>query len=120
VSAERLPSLLLRVSGAVLFAGGLLLYLDADYSVLALVLLFLVPDLSFAGYLAGPRAGAIAYNLAHALPAALALATVGVLAEWPVGVQLGLIWTAHVGIDWALGYGFKYPSGFGDTHMQRV
>jgi Domain of unknown function (DUF4260) len=120
VIAERLPSALLRLSGAALFACSVLLYLDADYSVLALVLLFLVPDLSFLGYLAGPRAGAIAYNLAHALPFALVLATVGVLADWRLGTQLGLIWTAHVGIDWALGYGFKYPTGFGDTHFQRV
>jgi hypothetical protein len=120
VSAERLPSLLLRLSGVALFACPILLYLDADFSVLALVLLFLVPDLSFLAYLAGARVGAIAYNLAHALPFALALATIGVLAEWEVGVQLGLIWTAHVGIDWALGYGFKYPTEFGDTHLQRV
>ncbi|HCQ54072.1 MAG: DUF4260 family protein [Brevundimonas diminuta] len=56
--------------------------------------LFLAPDLSFAGYLAGPRAGAWAYNLAHSL-----------------------IWLAHIGFDRALGYGLKSPEAFGLTHL---
>lgn len=41
---------------------------------LLLAVLFLAPDLSFPGCLAGPRVGAMAYNLAHSYvgPAALA------------------------------------------------
>ena len=117
---DRIPGLMLRLEGLVLFAGALALYLDADYSILALVLLALAPDLSMLGYLAGPRAGAIAYDLAHFELWPIALAVAGILGEWSVGTQIALIWLAHIGIDRALGYGLKYRSGFEQTHMQRV
>ena len=46
------------------------LYADGGWSWLAYLLLILAPDLSMLGYLAGPRTGALAYDLAHfaALP----------------------------------------------------
>jgi hypothetical protein len=71
--------------------------------------LFLVPDLSFLGYLAGPRVGAVAYNAAHGLVGPAVLAA---LSPW-----LALIWVAHVGFDRALGYGLKYGTSFGATHL---
>lgn len=120
MTAERFPSLLLRLTGLVLFAGSLALYIDGGWSILALVLLLLAPDVSLAGYALGPRTGAVIYNVGHALPLALALGAIGVLADSSVAVQVGLAWTAHIGIDWIAGYGFKYPSDFSDTHMQRV
>jgi hypothetical protein len=120
MSAERLPSLLLRLTGLALAGGALALYIDSGWSILALVLLLLAPDLSLAGYALGPRRGAVIYNLGHALPASLALAAIGVLVDSAVALQVGLAWTAHIGVDWALGYGFKYPSEFEDTHLQRV
>ncbi len=58
--AEALPKRLLQAEGLMLFAAGLALYIDADYSIVALVLLFLVPDLSFLGYLVNTRIGAFA------------------------------------------------------------
>jgi hypothetical protein len=78
---------------------------------------FLLPDLSFLGYLAGPRVGAFAYNAAHSYIGAVACLA-GALA-WPSQVPLGagLIWLAHIGFDRALGYGLKYSSGFGYTHL---
>jgi hypothetical protein len=114
------PGHLLRIEGAALFGAALALYIDADFSILALVLLFLVPDLSFLGYLAGPRVGAAAYNAAHFEAIPLVLGAVGLLGDWDVGVQIALIWLAHIGIDRLLGYGLKYPTAFKDTHLQRV
>ena len=73
-----------------------------------------------AGYLAGPRAGAIAYDVVHTYVLPLGLAVAGVLAGSDLAVQLALIWLAHVGADRLLGYGLKYPTGFKDTHLQRV
>ena len=112
--------MLLRLEGAALFGAALALYIDADYSTLALVLLFLAPDLSFLAYAAGPRAGALTYNLFHFEAIPLTMGAVGLLGDWDVGVQIALIWLAHIGIDRLLGYGLKYPTAFKDTHLQRV
>jgi hypothetical protein len=115
-----MPGLLLRLEGVAVFVAAIAVYLNADFSVLALVALFLVPDLSMLAYLASPRIGAAAYNVVHTEVWPLALATAGVLADEGVLVQVGLIWLAHIGIDRALGYGLKYPSEFKDTHLQRT
>ncbi len=45
---------LLRLDGLGALFAAIVVYLDQDYSVLALVLLFLLPDVSFIGYLAPP------------------------------------------------------------------
>jgi len=83
-------------------------------------LLFLLPDAAFLAYLAGPRAGALAYNATHSLAgpvlaglAALALPS----AAWGA---VALVWLAHIGFDRALGYGLKYAQGFGFTHLGRL
>jgi hypothetical protein len=116
----RLPALLLRVEGLVLFAAALALYLREDYSILVLVVLFLAPDLSFLGLAGGERIGAVAYDTAHTYVGPILLASVSLITEWTAGVELGLIWLAHIGIDRALGYGLRYPNAFRETHLQRV
>jgi hypothetical protein len=83
-------------------------------------ILFLVPDLSFVGYLFGARAGAAAYNTMHATLLPLALGAFGVAATNALAIQLALIGLAHVGFDRALGYGVKYGAGFGFTHLGRI
>ena len=83
-------------------------------------MLFLVPDLSFAAYLAGPRTGAIIYNAAHSYMAPMALMTAGFGLDSPLTLSIALIWLAHIGIDRALGYGLKYSAGFGFTHLGRI
>jgi hypothetical protein len=116
----RLPAVLLRLEGLAVFGAAIALYLHADFSVLALVLLFLAPDLSFVAYLAGPRAGAATYNAVHTELWPIALAALGVLLDTSELTQVGLIWLAHIGIDRLLGYGLKYPTAFKDTHLGRV
>jgi hypothetical protein len=83
-------------------------------------ILFLVPDLSFAGYLAGPRAGAVVYNAAHSYMAPMALMTAGFALASPLTLSIAMIWLAHIGIDRALGYGLKYSVGFTFTHLGRI
>lgn len=80
-------------------------------------LLFLGPDLSMLGYLAGPRRGAFAYNVAHTYVLALPVLAAGWLGGGRTVLGLGLIWCAHIGFDRALGYGLKLPEGFGQTHL---
>jgi hypothetical protein len=72
------------------------------------------------GYLAGPRAGAAAYNAAHMTAGPLALGAAGLLANLPALAPLAAIWLAHIGLDRALGYGLKYAAGFRDTHLGRI
>jgi hypothetical protein len=110
----------LRLEGAAVAAAATTLYFHEGYSWVAYVVLALAPDLAMVGYLAGPRVGAIAYDLAHLEVWPLALAVAGILSDTNVAIQLALIWLTHIGVDRALGYGLKYPSAFKDTHLQRV
>ena len=119
-SLEGMPRLLLRLEGAAVLAGSLVLYFHEGFGWLALVLLALAPDLAMVGYAAGERVGAAAYDLAHNEVLPIALGVAGVLAGGGLAVQLALIWLAHIGLDRLVGYGLKYPTAFKDTHLQRV
>ena len=111
---------LLRLEGLALFAGMTLLYAVWGGSWWVYALLFLVPDLSFAGYLAGPRVGAIIYNAAHSYMAPMTLMTTGFALTSPLTLSIAMIWLAHIGFDRTLGYGLKYFAGFGFTHLGRI
>jgi hypothetical protein len=111
---------LLRLEGMTLFAGMTLLYALWGGSWWIYAILFLAPDLSFAGYLASPRIGAIIYNAAHSYLAPIALMTAGFALALPLALSIGTIWLAHIGFDRALGYGLKYSAGFGFTHLGRI
>ena len=117
---DRLPRLLLRLEGIAVTAAAISLYFYADYPWWLFVALALAPDLSMAGFLAGPRVGAACYNAVHTYVAPVALGAIGVIAGTDVATQIALIWIAHIGFDRAIGAGLKYPSRFNDTHLQRV
>ena len=114
------PRTLLRLEGLTLFAGMLLLYAVWGGSWWIFAVLFLAPDLSFLGYLAGPRAGAAVYNAAHSYMVPMALMTSGFALASPLTLSIAMIWLAHIGFDRALGYGLKYAAGFGFTHLGRI
>ena len=99
---------MLRLEGLGLFVGMTLLYGVWDGSWWIYAVLFLAPDLSFAGYLAGPRFGAAVYNAAHSYMAPMALMTVGFATASPLVLSIAMIWLAHIGFDRTLGYGLKY------------
>ena len=111
---------LLRLEGLVLFLGMTLLYGVWDGSWWLYALLFLAPDLSFAGYLAGPKQGGVIYNAGHSYMAPVALMTIGFATTQPLLLSIAMIWLAHIGLDRALGYGLKYADGFGFTHLGRI
>jgi Domain of unknown function (DUF4260) len=111
---------LLRLEGLTLFAGMTLLYAVWGGSWWVYAILFLVPDLSFAAYLAGPRFGAIVYNAAHSYMVPVAMMTSSFGLASPLWLSIAMIWMAHIGIDRALGYGLKYQAGFGFTHLGRI
>ncbi len=59
------PAVLVRLEGLAVFALAITLYAWTGGSWVIFLLLFLAPDLSMLGYLAGPRGGAATYNLVH-------------------------------------------------------
>lgn len=114
------PRLLLRVEGAAAAAAALLVYFHHGHPWWLLLLLILLPDLSFVGYVGGPRLGAAFYNSAHTYTAPLVLLAAGDLEGSSAAIAVALIWIIHIGGDRALGYGLKYPTAFKHTHLQRV
>ena len=115
-----MPRIWLRVEGMAALAAGVGLYLNLGGSLPWLVPLLLAVDVSMAGYLAGPRPGALVYNLVHNWAVG-----VGVLAlAWWLGsppvALAGAILVAHTGMDRVAGYGLKYPTAFADTHLGRL
>src|SRR5579872_2797495 len=75
--------LVLQLEGAAVFAAAVGLYAWSGFSWLLFAVLLLVPDLAMLGYLAGPRTGAVAYNLVHTYVPAVALALFGFFAGVP-------------------------------------
>ncbi|HEY4204182.1 MAG TPA: DUF4260 domain-containing protein [Xanthobacteraceae bacterium] len=111
---------LLRIEGLTLFVGMTMLYGVWGGSWWIYAALFLVPDLSFIAYLAGPRAGATVYNAMHTYMLPLILSFAGFGLAMPLTLSIAMIWLAHIGIDRALGFGLKYDAGFGFTHLGRI
>ena len=109
--------LLLRLEGLAVATVAALLYARTGASWWLFAVLWLVPDLSMIGYLAGPRIGALAYNAMHSHVAPLALGILALLLHRSGLLPYALIWINHIGGDRALGYGLKYPQGFGFTHL---
>jgi hypothetical protein len=112
-----IPRLVLRLEGAALLLLSCVAYGRTGSGWWLFAVLFLAPDLSFLGYLAGPRAGALIYNAVHTTLAPIILGCTGYVLAWPTALALAFIWAAHVGFDRALGYGLKYGAGFGFTHL---
>lgn len=81
------------------------------------LVIFFAPDLSFVGYAAGPRLGALTYNAVHIYGLGLMVALLGLVSASPGLIAAGGLLAAHVGFDRMLGYGLKEESGFKETHM---
>jgi hypothetical protein len=111
---------ILRIEGIAVLAAAMIMYGKSGFGWGTFALFFLAPDISFLGYLAGSRAGAIAYNAAHSYIGALACFSAGLLLVEPPLEVAGLIWWAHIGFDRAMGYGLKYAAGFAFTHLGHI
>ena len=112
--------ILLRLEGLTLFLGMTLLYAVWGGSWWVYFILFLVPDISIAAYLSGPKFGAMIYNAMHSYMAPMVLMVTGFGMAAPLVLSIAIIWLAHIGIDRALGFGLKYSAGFGFTHLGRI
>jgi hypothetical protein len=112
--------MILRIEGLAVLAATMIMYGKSGFGWGTFAVFFLAPDVSFLGYLAGSRVGAIAYNAAHSYIGALACFGSGLVLVAPALEVAGLIWCAHIGFDRAMGYGLKYAAGFAFTHLGRI
>jgi len=118
--AVALMKSLLRIEELAEMLLALLVFAHLPYPWWVLPATFLLPDLSMLGYLAGPRVGAISYNLLHHKAVAIAVGVAGWLLGRPLLLLAGTVLLFHSALDRLLGYGFKYATGFRDTHLGRV
>ena len=109
--------LLLRLEGLAVAAVSAALYARTGASWWLFAALWLLPDLSMLGYLAGPCWGARCYNAIHSYVAPLALFLSALVLHASGLFPLVLIWVNHIGVDRLLGYGLKYADGFRYTHL---
>ena len=114
------PRWLLQLEGAAISALSMFFYRQGHYGWGLYALLFLAPDLSMLGYLAGIKFGAALYNLIHTSLLPVGLILMALTLPAPKLLPYALIWISHIGFDHLLGYGLKYPTPFRDTHLQHV
>jgi hypothetical protein len=111
-----------RVEAAIIFVVGIALFRHWNDTMAwwAALLIFFAPDLSFLGYLFGPKVGAIFYNVLHLYATGAALMAIGLILPLPALALVGALFMAHAGFDRMLGYGLKLPEGFAFTHLGRI
>ncbi len=109
------PRFWLRLEAVAVLCLAITLYARGRHSWLLFALLFLAPDITFLGYLAGPRVGSVCYNFAHSYVVPVAFGVI--LHVLGRSIAVPLIWIAHIGFDRSIGYGLKYRTGFRYTHL---
>jgi hypothetical protein len=107
---------MLRAEGAAVLVTALVAYWQLGGNWWLFLLLILAPDLSALGYLAGPRLGAMSYNIVHTYALPILIGLLSYFAS-PHLLPFVAIWLAHIGGDRLLGYGLKDPGSFGQTHL---
>jgi len=110
----------LRLEGLAAAALSIVFYARSGASWWLFAALWLAPDLSLLGYLAGPRLGARIYNAIHSYVTPATLAVTALLLQSPAMLPYALVWMNHIAVDRLLGFGLKYPDGSGWTHLGRL
>ena len=107
----------LKLEHIALFLLGFALFLQTGFAWWLFLLLLLAPDASMLGYLAGPRIGALCYNLVHHQFTAVLCLLAGFWLASPPLSAAGAILLAHANMDRIFGYGLKYADSFQNTHL---
>jgi hypothetical protein len=113
-------TLMLRIEGLATLALATQAYYRLGWDWRLYAALFLLPDISLAGYLFDRKTGAWAYNVVHVynLPIILGILGFSTGIHWMLAAAL--VWVAHIGIDRLLGLGLKLPEGIKHTHLGRL
>lgn len=111
-----------RIEGLIIFAVGLVLFWHWNDTMpwWTALLIFFAPDLTFGGYVLGPKVGALCYNAVHIYAFGVASLAIGLTIPIPMLLVAGALWLAHSGFDRMLGYGLKSTEGFSLTHLGRI
>lgn len=91
------------------------------------LIMFIGPDISMMGYLAGPKIGAWSYNIFHHKGIACVILITGILilnnyffSDFGWICNVGIILFGHSSMDRFFGYGLKYENGFKFTHLGEI
>jgi Domain of unknown function (DUF4260) len=123
--------IILKLEELAMFAGCIGLFYLEGVAWWWYLLLFIGPDISMIGYLAGNTIGAASYNLFHHKAIGIVLAGFAMLfmmlddsvspspdLEWLVFT--GVVIFGHASMDRFFGYGLKYNQGFKYTHLGEI
>jgi hypothetical protein len=108
---------ILRFEGLAIAVLTAVLYARTGASWWLFAVLWLVPDLSMLGYLAGSDWGARVYNSVHSYATPVTLAVCALPQGASHLLPFALIWGNHIAVDRLVGYGLKFSLGFGWTHL---
>lgn len=111
---------LLTLEEAGQFLLGILLFSQLDYAWWYFPALLLLPDVSMAGYLLSPKAGAWLYNFFHHKVTAVAVYGIGIAVSSPILLLSGIILFSHSAMDRVFGYGLKFEDSFHNTHLGKI
>lgn len=84
------------------------------------LVLFLLPDLGFIGYVFSTKIGAFTYNLLHHKALAIGVYFIGVFTENEFLELIGIVFFGHSAFDRILGYGLKFSDSFNNTHLGKI
>lgn len=84
------------------------------------LLLFLGPDISMLGYLAGNKTGAACYNFFHHKGVAVAIFAIGLFMPDTLLQVIGIVLFGHSSMDRLFSYGLKTNQGFQYTHLGKI
>jgi len=84
------------------------------------LLILIAPDISFIGYIAGNKIGAVWYNLFHHKGIAIAVFLAGFILKDEWTQIIGIVLFGHSSMDRMLGYGLKSNQGFTYTHLGTI
>lgn len=108
---------LLKLEQIALFVFSIFLFSHTHYAWWWFIVLILLPDFSMLGYLSGPKAGSVVYNIFHHQALALLALCLGWQTEIDWLYLTGIILLGHSSMDRIVGYGLKYPDAFKHTHL---
>ena len=114
---KKLPVTFQRVENSVLAALVLLAFVYLGFYWYIPILLFLLVDISAAGYAVNNRVGAITYNIGHSYIGPAIVMMVYIPNHNKAWAFVALLWAFHIAVDRALGYGLKEVKGFEHTHL---
>jgi uncharacterized protein DUF4260 len=97
-----------------------IIYIGQGFAWYWLILLFLVVDISLAGYLINNKVGAVAYNAVHSVIGPVILMVAYILFDNKTLLFIDLLWFFHIAADRTLGFGLKHFEGFHHTHLGKI